>query len=160
MERCNYARGVFLSPFNSSIHSLATLRGDNGIYKSIDGGASWFDITPRNYQINSNGWGCYFLNESVGVFLEGGCLDGRQKFHKTTDGGASWTRFIGNEFNSGLSDAILEPDGTGFAVSSGVLWRTFDYGSTWSIFSRTGQKHWNEELAYKGKNLLPTYFWF
>ena len=42
-------------------------------------------------------------------------------------------------------------------VSSGVLWRTTDFGRTWSFYSRTGSNIWTEELAISGRSfLLPT----
>lgn len=140
----------FVNPF------VGYTSGDNGIYKSIDGGATWLNITPADHVQNNGAWGCYFVSEFVGVYLEGGCSNGKQKFYKTTDGGISWSLFITSEFNSGLTDAIIESNGNGFAVSSGVLWRTGDYGSTWSRYSYTGSKVWNEELSYKNNTFcLP-----
>lgn len=140
----------FLTPL------IGYVSGPSGIFRSIDGGATWRDVTP--FGISQDlGWGCYFLNQNEGVYLVGGCSTGSQQFYKTTDGGFSWNLYITNEPLSGLSDAILYRDGSGFAVSSGVLWQTQDYGRSWFFYSRTGEKFWTEELAISGRSfLLPT----
>lgn len=140
----------FLTP------SIGYTSGPAGIYKSNDGGASWRDITPLG-ALNDKGWGCFFINQNEGVYLVGGCERGVQYFYRTIDGGNNWTLFIANEAFSGLSDAIIDRTGTGYAVSSGVLWRTTDFGRTWRVFERTGSKVWTEELAMYGNSfLLPT----
>lgn len=127
--------------------------GVEGIFKSTDGGASWFDITPSQLE---DYWGCYFINENIGVLLGGGC-DGLQRFYKTTDGGANWTLFIKTVPNTGLTDPILYPSGLGYAVSSGRIWITNDTGSTWNIFSNSGSEVWQEELSILGNSMLvPT----
>ena len=140
----------FLTP------QVGYVSGPAGIYRSDDGGASWRDITPRDPN-GEKGWGCYFLNQNVGVYLVGGCATGLQAFYHTTDGGDSWTVYYGAVANSGLSDAILYDNGTGFAVSSGVLWRTTTFGQTWDVFSQTGTRVWTEELSvFRNSILLPT----
>lgn len=140
----------FLTP------QVGYVSGPAGIYRSDDGGASWRDITPQDPN-GEKGWGCYFLNQNVGVYLVGGCATGLQAFYHTTNGGDSWTVFYGAVPTSGLSDAILYDNGTGFAVSSGVLWRTTTFGQTWDVFSQTGTKVWTEELAiFRNSMLLPT----
>lgn len=131
--------------------------GPNGIVRSDDGGATWYDVTPDEFSPFQNGWGLYFLDRNNGVFLAGGCGDQAQVFFRTSDGGLSWSRNIHFEPESGLSDAILYPDGTGFAVSSGLLWETFDHGRSWFVRSRTPQPYWTEELAiFDGRFVLPT----
>lgn len=148
--------GVFLE----SIQFLDPLRGytsgPGGIFRSDDGGASWRNITPVNIA-DLNPWGCYFLTRDLGVWFVGGCANGVQRYFRTTDGGNSWTLTFTTEPNSGLSDGILYEDGTGYAVSSGVLWRTDDFGLNWTLYSRTGAKYWTEEITHvNGTFLLPT----
>jgi photosystem II stability/assembly factor-like uncharacterized protein len=147
-------------PFLESVQFLTPLvgytSGPAGIYRSTDGGATWRDVTPFDPN-GEKGWGCYFLNQNEGVYLVGGCTTGIQSFYRTVNGGQSWTVFRTLEPNSGLSDAIINRDGTGFAVSSGVLWYTDDFGRTWDFYSRTGSNVWTEELAiYNRSFLLPT----
>ncbi|MCE5305285.1 choice-of-anchor D domain-containing protein [bacterium] len=127
--------------------------GVEGIFKSTDGGATFFDITPSALE---DYWGCYFLNENVGVLLGGGC-DGVQRFYKTTNGGASWTFTVKTVPNSGLTDPILYPSGLGYAVSSGKIWQTLDSGSTWQVFSNCGSEIWQEEISIIGNSIVvPT----
>ncbi len=128
--------------------------GPEGIFKSTDGGASWSNVTPN---LSWNYWGCYFINENVGLVIGGGCVDA-QHFYRTEDGGNSWTLFTGNEPASGLTDLILyEVDGLGYAASSGKLWRTDDGGRSWYVFASSGSNVWNEELSISGSSfLLPS----
>ena len=130
--------------------------GPAGIFRSDDGGRSWRNITPQLLS-NEKSWGSYFINQNEGVFLVGGCATSVQSFYHTTDGGRTWTVSYTNEPFSGLADAILYRDGSGFAVSSGVLWRTTTGGRSWEYYSSTGSKVWTEELAiFNNSFLLPT----
>ncbi len=133
------------------------LIGQGKIYKSVDGGNTWTDVTPNLFYGSAYPrllWGCYFLNENLGVDLGGDCND--QYIYKTTNGGTSWTRKAYKEYDTKFSDALLYDDGSGWAVSSGLLWATFDYGDNWETYAATGERDWQEELAYlDGSFLLP-----
>ncbi|KXB97916.1 MAG: hypothetical protein AA908_00415 [Chlorobi bacterium NICIL-2] len=130
-----------------------------GIYKSTDGGRSWREITPV---ITLNGvlqraplWGCYFLDENVGMVVGGGCDGLPQLFFRTTDGGASWSLFVAYEPQTGMSHVLMyDAEGLCYASSSGRLWRSFDGGRSWQIFSVTGPAFWQENLANRGNTFL------
>ncbi len=145
----------FLDSLNGYTSGYPKEFGNEGrIFKSTDGGVTWFNVTPPDpgYIL----WGNYFLTPNIGVVIGGGCGN-VEKFYHTSDGGASWSLFEGND-NSGMTDAILfSPNGLGYAVSSGRLWRTSDGGLTWSIMSVTGGEDWQEEITISGNTFLLPY---
>lgn len=137
----------FLSP------TVGYATGPSGAYRSTNGGVSWVNITPPLVQ-DEKMWGSYWLNENDGVFFVGGCMTGRQFFYRTTDAGANWTVSVTNEPSSGLSDGIIYQNGTGYAVSSGVLWGTNDSGRNWFKINNTGSRTWNEEITVFARSIL------
>jgi len=143
-------------PFLESIQFLSPLvgytSGPGGIFKSTNGGASWVNVSP-DVPVDDNPWGCYFLTESEGVYLVGGCQN-PPRFYRTTNSGATWTFFQANDVGTGLTDAFLYKDGSGYAASSGMIWSTFDYGRTWREFATSGFRTWNEELSHFGRSFL------
>ncbi len=131
--------------------------GVDGVFKSTDGGASWFKVSPDD---SSYYWGCYFLDDNIGVTVGEGCAPPyKKKFWRTTDGGANWTSFIVSDgYPTGLTDVeIYEQDGEGYAVSSGWIWKTEDGGRSWDYFVQTGTVVWHEELCKSGLSFLVPY---
>lgn len=125
------------------------------VFRSDDGGANWFDVSPRT---NVQMWGCYFIDENIGVVVGGVCDD--RFFFSTQDGGKTWAfqhhSNQGNVRNTKLSDVRLFPDGTGYAVSSGFLWKSQDFGQRWEMYNRIDDNDWHEELSmYKNSFLVP-----
>jgi photosystem II stability/assembly factor-like uncharacterized protein len=128
--------------------------GDGLIYKSTDGGATWFDVTPNNV---SDLWGNYFIDENFGVVIGGGC-GSSQYFWRTTNGGTSWESLIYNQPDSKMADAIIySKDGLGYAIGSGWLWKTGNGGSTWLPIHSTGKADWHEELTNIDQTFLIPY---
>jgi photosystem II stability/assembly factor-like uncharacterized protein len=137
-ERVGYASG----PFERV--------GQNGgrIYKTEDGGESWRQLNLGNHlnplETESIGiWGLYFIDENNGWVMGGNCTNVNTKlykeknilFFKTTDGGITWelkSAFSEVSPNSKLSDLVMNQDGNGYAISSGILWETNDFGDTWN----------------------------
>lgn len=132
--------------------STSTFGEVSYLFKTTNGGATWFDITPRGA---TTIWGNYFIDENLG-FAQGGGCDTPQMFWKTTDGGNTWTFSRYFELESKISDVIVYPDGLGFAAGSGALWFTTDLGNSWAILSRTGNYDWHEEITHVGQtHFLP-----
>ena len=128
--------------------------GPDGIFKSTNGGQTWAEVTP---DIDWDYWGCYFVNDNVGLVVGGGCV-GNQRFYKTTNGGQSWTLFSGSESSSGMTDLIIyDPNGLGYAASSGKLWKTTDGGNSWTVFASSGSNVWNEEITNVNSSFLLPY---
>ncbi|TAL69416.1 MAG: choice-of-anchor D domain-containing protein [Bacteroidetes bacterium] len=124
--------------------------GMDGIFKSVNSGASWFEITPPGaLQL----WGNFFLDDNYGVVVGEGC-NGYQKFWRTTNGGTNWSVYIDSVPNSGMADVILYNNGLGYASSSGKVWRTLDSGATWAVLSTSGPNIWQEEMTNIGNSFL------
>ncbi len=155
----NTWRGTTINAYHlESVHfptlQVGYVSGVEGIFKSTDGGATWFDITPEGTRDTTFFWGCFFLNENYGLLVGDGCNGRLQHFWLTTDGGANWSVFIGNEDNTGMTDVMLYPNGLGYASSSGKIWVTSDSGRTWQIFSTSGPSLWQEEITNIGSSFL------
>ncbi len=146
-----------------SIHfpsaNIGYVSGVGGIYKSTNGGTSWFGLNlPNPDSTRPSSWGTYFVNDSDGMLVGGGCGTGKQNFWHTTDGGANWNLFRDSVDNTGLTDAIiLQAGGEGYAVSSGNIWHTTDGGNSWAIMASTGSNVWHEEITKIGRSFLLPY---
>lgn len=132
----------------------SSFEGGGVIYKTTDGGANWFNITPPNV---TDLWGTYFLDENNGVVLGGGC-GSPQYFWRTFNGGTTWQSIIYNQPGSKMSDAIIySNDGLGYAVGSGWLWKTTNGGRTWLPIRSTGNVDWHEEITNIEQTFLIPY---
>jgi photosystem II stability/assembly factor-like uncharacterized protein len=124
------------------------------IFKSTNGGVSWFDITPGNG--GNVFWGNYFVDENNGVLMgnvEATC--DVQLFWHTSDGGANWEVFTLNVTGAKLSDAVIyDVNGLGYAVGSGAFFQTNDGGRSWFLVSNTGDPDWHEDLNIFGNTIL------
>lgn len=158
-DRGNSWRGTVIDSAYQleSVHftnrNIGFASGPDGIFKSVNGGSTWFDITPDD---GGRYWGNFMVDEDFGLVVGGGCtLD--QEFRYTTDGGNTWNLVTKSRPNTGLTDVIiLEKDGLGFATSSGEIWITYDGGRDWEFFEDSGDNLWQEEIAYaNGSFLVP-----
>ena len=142
-ENVGYTSGLYNGGFASS-----------AIFKSTDGGRTWFNVSPVG---NIDVWGTYFINENLGFTIGGGCGN-EQQFYRTMDGGKTWRVTRKNQFNSGLSDLLFDNvSGVGYAVSSGWIWKSKDFGLNWDLFSATGDNDWQEEITLSGNTFLLPY---
>lgn len=135
--------------------SGTTVWGYGAIYKSVDGGATWREVTdPRRRAIL---WGNHFLDADNGIVIGGGC-GYPQQFFRTRDGGRTWSLYeTYPDVLTSMSDVILYPDGQGYAVSSGLLWETANSGYNWRIIAQTGRNDWQEDMHIKGRTILLPY---
>lgn len=139
--------------------------GPNAVYKTTDGGASWFLLFNPGGYIDETGsvraysiWGSIFIDEMTGMCAGGDCVDHKQFFFKTTDGGQNWELYTTQEQLSSSSDILLYSDSDrAYAVSSGIIWISDDKGDSWRLHSRTGQKDWHEEINVFGNSILVPY---
>jgi photosystem II stability/assembly factor-like uncharacterized protein len=136
----------------------STWPGAGGIYKSIDGGTTWTQLTnglPQVLEANiaiapSNPQVIYAMVASVNP--AGG--SGPVNFYKSTDGGAHWTlrtrtpgrpavgdttsatpdqRPLGRIGGGDLPPIVVDPKNENVVYSASiVMWRTEDAGASWS----------------------------
>lgn len=126
------------------------LSGDDMVFKSSDGGATWKKL---NLGGQPKVWGCAFYDTQNGVAVGGGCSESLH-FYRTTNGGTNWSLTTQTMPNSGLSDAVVYPDGMGYAVSSGMVWRTEDFGANWDLYSDMNHRNWQEDIAHLNLSFL------
>ncbi|MEI6089290.1 MAG: YCF48-related protein [bacterium] len=168
------SRIITSDPLNSQFESIQFVNKSVGfcvdatesaIYKTTDGGANWKNISPKpNPGLRSAYWGTYFYDANLGVIMGGGTCNNGPTFHdycrfyRTTDGGKTWDQSTADPVGRPTKpcDAvIMDAKGSGYAISSGLLWETDD-ALNWRIIDQTGALDWHEEITYdNGSFLVP-----
>jgi photosystem II stability/assembly factor-like uncharacterized protein len=147
-----------------------------GIYKSINGGLTWDNVgLPDSYHI---GRIVIDPNHPDTVFVAAtgrhfGSLNPERGLYRSTDGGATWDLKLYVNDSTGCIDVALHPTtGTVFAAmwekvrykgdyskfygQSTGLWRSSDYGDTWTLISGTnGFPHPFYDLGRIGISVDP-----
>lgn len=138
---------------------IGFVSGSNKIYRTIDGGDTWEDITPPYFANRSNVyWGNYFYDKENGILLGGHC--DMQEFFTTSNGGDTWNYLRANVSESKLADALLLPDRNLYiAVGSGYIWESPNGRNNWRATKRTQRdsSDWQEELSINGNTILLPY---
>lgn len=142
--------------------------GDRGLYRTTDGGVSWdrildidehtgineFVVDPRNP--NNIVASSYQRRRHVWVLINGGP---GSAIHKTSDGGASWTKITAGLPSDhmgriGLAGAPSDPDMIYAIIEANDeeqgVYRTADFGSNWSkrsSYMSTSPQYYNELLV-------------
>jgi|GEM_PF-3885965 len=141
------------------------------IYKSVDGGDSWFNITPNQIYNNTHSvWGFHFWDERKGVLLaqadiafEGTCGD--NIIFTTTDGGNSWAAYSYVARNVKFSDPLFISDDEVLLLGSSRIYsisfeQTHSVGGGVSPFANTtdgtglSSFDWHEEIDVIGNTIL------
>ncbi|RMB08151.1 VPS10 domain-containing protein [Eilatimonas milleporae] len=137
---------------NNSQRSVAN--GD-GVYKSTDGGKSWKNMGLKDSGHISRIWvhpddSDVVLVAAQGPLWSGG---GDRGLYKTTDGGATWTRILEIDADTGVNEFVVDPRNPDVIVASSYqrrrhVWtlinggpgsgvhRTTDGGATWTKVTR------------------------
>ena len=118
------------SVYRDMTNSIAPMR----IYKTIDDGINWVDISPDTTNTGMGNSVLQFLNENIGFWGVDNVL------YKTSDGGNTWdTTFMNNEaimsmdFIDANSGVIGTWDRSFFY--SGSIYTTHDGGNTFDIYN-------------------------
>ncbi len=115
-----------------------------GLYKSTDGGDSWF---PLNAELEL-GWQTGFAvdptdEDTIYVVAASGWQNHQGGLYRTTDGGANWQRVFDNDTPGFLPTHVqamfvtLHPDDPKtlyLGTDSHGMWLSRDGGETWSLF--------------------------
>ena len=155
---------IVVDPRNPDIAYIAALghtwgpSEERGLFKTTDGGATWkkilykndltgcsdVDIDPTNANVVYAG---LFTFRRWAWYTDSG--GGETAVHKSSDGGATWTRLSGPGATRGLPRGAMDRIGISVARSQpnivyvlsetkdeGELWRTDDAGATWRTVNR------------------------
>ena len=134
--------------------------GPSGVFKSTNGGMTWQPIHYLNDLVIANQisiWGCFMHSKDTVFVVGGGCIDSRIIW-RSIDGGDTWQASVldnhplpnGNiDARPRLTHIIMNKNGVGYAVSSGLIWITRDFGDSWASYSRTESNFaWQESIAH------------
>ncbi len=130
------------------------ISGEDGVWKTFDGGNTWINITPNNIPGNILG-SVWFISPEIGVCGFGSCDDEWVTFCRTTNGGASWDRVSYRAGYDATVGGITYQNGVFYAAGGGgKFWASTDNGASWSQTS-TGSNGWQEDLI-SANNVLFT----
>lgn len=143
----------------------------DGVYKSVDGGASWKNlglgasehigrilVDPRDSKV-------VYVAAQGPLWAPGG----DRGLYKTTDGGATWKKVLEISENTGVSDIVFDPRDPDVLYASayqrrrhvwtlidggpeGGIWRSRDAGATWE---KSGKGLPDEDLGRIGLAISP-----
>ena len=102
---------------------------ESTIYRSVDGGVNWTNISPP-YNPGTSGYG-----PTISVCPNDGntVLYGNVSYNRTTDGGAHWTKITSSNLHADYHVFSWDSNGTGvWAGNDGGWFHSTDLGLTWS----------------------------
>ncbi len=134
--------------------SVGFISGDDGIWKSTDGGANWTNITPAVAIVGST---CnWFIDGSVGVYGFGNCADSTVTFCRTLNGGSTWTSVTYTHTVDVAVGGMTYRNGAFYAAGgNGKTWRSLDSGATWTMVV-DGSAGWQEDMVSSSSGGLFT----
>lgn len=113
--------------------------GDDGMYKSSDGGATWLRITdgwPAYYDHDDFGWRSQAFNLAIDPFNPGSvyAMSGERFFFNLDDDALSWTNVtdnmaLGSETGALLFDPTIS--GAVYVATNQGMYKSRDSGLTW-----------------------------
>ncbi len=143
---------IKVAPSNSNIIVVATFAGTydtKNIYRSIDGGSAWTDITPSSatldgyiyipydFEIDENNPDIIYLARIPNLTYSSWLKDGYKVF-KTTDGGNSWTNITSPDLDGEFITNIAYQHGTNGGLYLGTRRAVYyknNSMSNWALYS-------------------------
>ena len=92
----------------------------DGVYKSLDGGASWSNVGLKNSGHISQIWIDPEDGDTVLVAAQGPLWNsgGDRGLYKTTDGGENWTQILSVDADTGINEFVVDPRDSSRIVAS------------------------------------------
>ena len=163
-------RATFIrfDPLNTSIMYTGSPAG--GLWKSINGGTSWFPLADELASIGCSDLLIDYTNTNV-LYLATGDTDGKDTYSigvlKSTDGGVTWSAtglIYGVNQSYTIAKMLMDPINPQiiYAATSTGLMKTTDGGVNWLMIKNTGFKDiefkpFNSNTIYASNNAS---FWF
>jgi photosystem II stability/assembly factor-like uncharacterized protein len=127
----------------------------DGVYKSIDGGASWTNMGLKDSGHISQIWINPEDSDDVLVAAQGPLWSsgGDRGLYRTTDGGATWNRLLDIDEHTGVNEFVVDPRNSDVIVASSYqrrrhVWVLINGGPGSAIHRTTdGGKTWNKVSA-------------
>ena len=129
--------------------TVGFVSGEDGIWKTTNGGTTWTTITPAGFVSGSAGM--WFTDANTGVYGVGGCLDSTVTFYRTTDGGSTWSSVSYTSTADVSVGGITHSAGVWYASGGrGKFWSSNDGGASWTM-TNTRSNGWQEDIfVYNG----------
>lgn len=124
--------------------SMGFATGSDGLFRTIDGGRSWSNISPIAFGTIPAVW---FRDADEGVIGLGACDGDQALFMHTTDGGVTWTSAQYTVDLDASVGGIRYDESTGAwyaAGGEGKIWTSVD-GENWALFN-SGSEGWQEDI--------------
>jgi len=130
--------GVDTSIAFAAVFPAATATTKQGIYKTVDGGATWTKVSGTTWGATSFLNGVYFWDAAQG-FAFGDPVNGNFQIQTTNDSGTTWTNAVtsiaaassGEYAYTGVFDVV--GDQAWVATNSGRILHSTDKGLNWTV---------------------------
>jgi hypothetical protein len=139
------ANTAWVSAFQRSAPYSPTNQGGGVIYRTLNGGTNWTNMTAAGMFTNVAASFCNwvsFLSPTDGI-VNGDPVNGEYEIWRTTNGGTNWTVVPGANIPDPVSGefcivdlyAKSGPNHLWFGTQKGRVYRTNDAGVTWNVSS-------------------------
>jgi photosystem II stability/assembly factor-like uncharacterized protein len=116
--------------------NIGFISGTGCLYKTIDGGVNWTDITSNLITVSNNGGfsDVHFIDNLTGYISTSATFLTPAGIYRTSDGGTTWAQVFTIGSNFGFTTIQFINSTTGFAGSNqGRVYKTLDGGLTWTL---------------------------